>query len=409
MATEHRVAPTNPVGTNTAVTNPAATDSVAGEAVGSSDGGAGRLWYLDRIRVVLTVVVIVYHLAMTYGNLSAWYYSEPVMRGPKELPPWAGVLDGFVMVNAAYFMGFFFLISGFFVVGSYDRKGGRAFVRDRLRRLGIPLLLAYLVLIPLCKIPTFVMMNRAGSNPYGILLFLWPDPGPMWFIGTLLLFCLGYAWVRRWTRNRPIPSGSGRPLRWWAYVGFGVLLAAVTFGWRMFVPIPLVPILGIPLPVYIPQYILLFAVGVMAYRRNWFATLPRSAAWWGLGTAAVATAALFPIVYGVDAPAAGLGQVAFGVVQACWEAALCVGMCVGVTALFSYWLNRPGRWIGGLGKDAYTVYLVHAPLLILVGLALSWLYVDPLLKWALAAVIAVPLCFAIARQVRILPGLRRIL
>lgn len=37
-------------------------------------------------------------------------------------------------------MGFFFLLSGYFAAISYERKGAVRFARERLLRLGIPLL-----------------------------------------------------------------------------------------------------------------------------------------------------------------------------------------------------------------------------------------------------------------------------
>ena len=41
-------------------------------------------------------------------------------------------------VNAAFFMGLFFLISAYFVPSSFERKGTWTFLKDRFLRLGIP-------------------------------------------------------------------------------------------------------------------------------------------------------------------------------------------------------------------------------------------------------------------------------
>jgi hypothetical protein len=32
---------------------------------------------LDNFRVLLTVLVVLFHVALTYGNLPIWYYHEP--------------------------------------------------------------------------------------------------------------------------------------------------------------------------------------------------------------------------------------------------------------------------------------------------------------------------------------------
>ncbi|WP_181923822.1 hypothetical protein [Streptomyces inhibens] len=45
-------------------------------------------------------------------------------------------------------MGFFFMIAGYFTPASYDRKGARPFLRDCLKRLGVPLLAFLLLYVP---------------------------------------------------------------------------------------------------------------------------------------------------------------------------------------------------------------------------------------------------------------------
>ena len=58
-------------------------------------------------------------------------------------------------------MGLFFLISGYFVPRAYDRKGATAFLKDRFRRLGIPLLLFGLLV-------TGPMLYFSQDEPYNL-------------------------------------------------------------------------------------------------------------------------------------------------------------------------------------------------------------------------------------------------
>ena len=123
-----------------------ATANSISRQVGDSAGrGASRAYYIDRIRVILTALVVLHHTAITYGAPGGWYY--------RELPTTAsltGILFTlFVSTNQAYFMGFFFLIAGYFTPASYDRKGPGKFLVDRLIRLGIPLALYGVLLDPL--------------------------------------------------------------------------------------------------------------------------------------------------------------------------------------------------------------------------------------------------------------------
>ena len=95
-----------------------------------------RLLFVDNIRVFLTILVVLHHLMIIYSGNGSWIYNENREDEVTEaLGAW------FCSVNQAYFMGLFLLISAYFVPGSYDRKGAGRFLKDRLIRLGIPLLL----------------------------------------------------------------------------------------------------------------------------------------------------------------------------------------------------------------------------------------------------------------------------
>ncbi|MCP4303781.1 MAG: acyltransferase family protein, partial [bacterium] len=92
--------------------------------------GRPKLFYIDWLRVLLVSLVVAHHAAQAYGPTGgAWPVFEP--ERTELLGPFFGV-------NAAFFMGFFFLISGYFVPASLARKGAARFIRDRLIRLGVP-------------------------------------------------------------------------------------------------------------------------------------------------------------------------------------------------------------------------------------------------------------------------------
>jgi hypothetical protein len=102
---------------------------------------SSRLLFMDNLRVFLTILVVLHHLAITYGASGSWFYRE---RPTTEL---AGTLLSLLtMLDHFYFMGLFFLIAGYFVPKALDRKGPVQFLKDRLVRLGIPLV-AYSFLI----------------------------------------------------------------------------------------------------------------------------------------------------------------------------------------------------------------------------------------------------------------------
>ena len=85
-----------------------------------------RLLYLDNLKVCLTVLVIFHHAGQAYGDGGGWAYTP---SNPAEVMPW---IWHFFSVDAAFFMGLFFLISGYFVPASYDKQGASVFVQKKL-------------------------------------------------------------------------------------------------------------------------------------------------------------------------------------------------------------------------------------------------------------------------------------
>ena len=91
-----------------------------------------RDFYIDCLRSVMIALVVLDHAAITYGASGLWFYHE--------LSPSAAlsskILTLFSATNQAYFMGFLFLLAGYFTPGSLERKGYARFLGDRFLRLG---------------------------------------------------------------------------------------------------------------------------------------------------------------------------------------------------------------------------------------------------------------------------------
>lgn len=77
-----------------------------------------RLLYIDNIRILLICLVIATHTSITYGGPGSWFFTD-LGDGP-VMPFILIVLDA---LNQSFFMGFFVLISAYFVPGSLMRKG----------------------------------------------------------------------------------------------------------------------------------------------------------------------------------------------------------------------------------------------------------------------------------------------
>ncbi|TDD08228.1 acyltransferase [Nonomuraea deserti] len=369
-----------------------------------------RLFHVDNLRTALMALVVIHHSAIGYSNIPRWYYTEP----PAD--PTGTLLDILLLLNQAFFMGAFFLISGLFVPGSYDRKRAAPFLRERLLRLGVPLLLWLLVIRPLATVGRYATAVDAAARqgtelPYWQYYLLSFTPGPMWFVEVLLVFSALYVLWRRLAVQDRRPSTSatvtGRAPGAVAIVGFAIGLALVTYLWRIVVPMG-VSVLGLPTPAYLPQYAALFTVGLIAARRGWLEGLSRTAGRIGFATAALAAVGLV-----LDLVLAGEAILGHGtlpsLVAATCETALAVGIMLGLLVLFRERLGHQGRRRRFLSTHAFTVYVIHPAVLVALGYALRDVQAPAVAKFALLTVLGLPLCWAAAYVVRALPGARKVL
>jgi fucose 4-O-acetylase-like acetyltransferase len=369
-----------------------------------------RLLYVDNLRTALMALVVIHHSVIGYSNVPRWYYIEP----PTD--PSGTLLDILIVLNQAFFMGAFFLISALFVPGSYDRKGAGQFLRERLLRLGVPLLLWLLVVRPLATVGRYIAARDAASQqgtelPYWQYYLQSFTPGPMWFVEVLFVFSALYVLWRLLTvqgrRASASTPATGRAPGAVAIVGFTIGLALVTYLWRIAVPMG-ASILGLPSPAYLPQYAALFIVGLIATRRGWLGGLSRTTGWIGFATAAVTAVVLLLVL--ISAPEASMGHGSLqSLIMATCETTLAVGVILGLLVLFRERLGHQGRRRRFLSDHAFTVYVIHPAVLVALGYALSDVQAPAVAKAALLVALALPLCWAAAYLVRALPGARKVL
>jgi len=154
-----------------------------------------RVAYLDNQKVVLVAVIIAGHSVFGYASasLGSWPYQDV-----REVTL-ARVSQALLAIPAApaglCAMGLFFLISGVVTPGSVARKGPGRFARNRVVRLGVPLAIWMLGIWPALLL---VRDRWGGNNPFATFWFEFLhrtpsfESGPMWFVGVLLIYSLGY-------------------------------------------------------------------------------------------------------------------------------------------------------------------------------------------------------------------------
>ena len=245
---------------------------------------AQRIFYLDSLRIMLTILVIAHHVGQAYGPTGGYWPVQEAVR--------AAVLGPFFTVNRSFFMSLFFMISGYFMIGAYQRNGFGAFIRGRLVRLGIPVLVFAGLMVPA---RLFLFKEHIAR---------WDDyfnAAHLWYLEHVLLFSVVYA---LWQRIRPArPAGVERSARGadarravpgLLTTGAALLVVAAACGIvRIWSPIDRwVNILGFFSVAFadVPRDLAFFIFGAMAFRRGWFESFParRGLAWLAVGLVAAA-------------------------------------------------------------------------------------------------------------------------
>jgi glucan biosynthesis protein C len=378
-----------------------------------------RLPWIDHVRTLVIVLVVHLHACVTYSHVGDWYVKsarEPTLAEKVPFIVWEGHLQ-------AFFMGLLFFISGFFAHGSLSRRGALGFARERLVRLGLPVLFYMLVIHPFIVLGLNPWNAQFGSRPmwfarYVITGRFLASSGPLWFAFALLIFCLILAcWHAIRKRAHPdistpssteatIAAPSAKQL-WF----FALALGLGSFLVRLVQPMG-TSILNLQLCFFV-QYVAFFVAGLHAARHGWLLPLvvsvrARAAGWLALiGGPAVLLSLMFAGRTGSPSDFfGGWHWQAFG--YAVWEQLVGVGLSLGVLAFFARRLNvehAPLRW---LSERSFGVFVFHAPVLVALMMLFRPLPQQVYLLIAALTLAGLVASFVVADVARRVPGLRAI-
>ena len=387
---------------------------------GTEVGAKSRLYFADYLRAALVSLVVLHHISITYGASGSFYYIEPATSSAA-----AGLLSLFTNFNQAWFLGCFFLISGYFSSGSFDRKGPRQYLKDRLIRLGIPLLIFYFLLNPITVFIAFSHASAAQLVSAGLplpLAWTWQfyvnsvGTGPLWFVEMLLIFEIGYSIWRFASGDLSGQKEKRPPFPSYRKIAFFILLLAIaSYLIRIVLPIG-GSVLGFPSLFDLPQYLSFFVIGTVAARGDWLRKMPGSMAKRLFGLALIATVTLLVLaIAGTEVSSLGWGSLVgngslSSAFYALWDSTWAVGMTMFAIAFFRRYFNTAGRLWKFFSEHFYTAYVLQAPIIVAIAvLVLSPIHIESLLKFGLASVIILPLVWAAAYLVKKIPFAARVL
>ena len=375
-----------------------------------------RILYIDNIRTLLVILVILLHVSIIYGPIEFWYYYEGTVQTSTY------ILGFFISITQAFFMGLFFMISAYFIVPSYSRIKTGIYIKKRLKRLGIPLLFYTITIGPfLLYIKAFFVsgykVNFFSFYYNYIIKNIIIETGPLWFIEVLLIFTLIFIAIIvtiKKIKNKKIiikKESQNFPENYRLYV-FILILTVVTFISRLWFPIGGTAIGQLS---FFPQYILLFVFGIFAYINNWFEKITyRKAIFW-FKTLTITAPLWLLILYlsgtfeegTITKFVGGFHWQAF--LYSLWESILCVSISICIIYFFREKLNFQNKFLKILSVSAYTVFIIHPLIIYPLAFLIRAYDLHPLIKFLTVSVIGLTLSFLIGILVRKIPSFKKIL
>lgn len=351
-------------------------------------GQANRIHAFDNLRAIMMWLGIVLHVALNHTTAPS-----PLPWRDSQTTPLADLILVFIH---AFRMPVFFILAGFFVAYLVTHRGHWGMVKHRLRRLALPFVIFWPVLIVCTTILMlmYVHLMERGTVGLDVTLLARKSAGAtpfntmhMWFIYYLVWFCvLTGTLTPLWSRMSVALRGMIDEIflnlvgRWWGLLLLTLPLALIGSFHRAGV----LAVSGsfIPQPDEIVHHGMFFVVGLLVYRHREI-LLPRlvDACWRNalVGTVVFAVASTMFVSFAKSPGAIPYAEVwiafLYNLTSWLWSFAL--------IGLFLRYLSSQNRVLRYVSDSSYWVFLVHMLGTIGFGALVYKLPLGPFAKMAL--------------------------
>jgi surface polysaccharide O-acyltransferase-like enzyme len=337
-------------------------------------------------------------------------------------------------------LGILFFISAYFAAAGFAKKGRAAFVKERLFRLGIPLLVYMFVVAPFIRFvlletaATGQAVNLAAAYIRYLLQFEWfGATGPLWFNEALIIFCLVYALFKGKNfagKREPVQAPSGPATAGAPAVATVLFIiagtAAAAFLIRLVFPIG-TDVFNLQFS-FFASYIALFVLGIRAGEELWLNKIAGSPVgpsvrppagagvsapgrFWFIAALAVGIPLWFVIMIAGGALDGTLliygGFYWQSAAYALWESFTAVAFSFGLLWLFKKFCNAENALSRFIAANAFGVYMFHPPVLVGISLLLRFWKAAPALKFFAVTPLAIAASLGFSALVRLCPAARK--
>lgn len=376
-----------------------------------------RILFLDNLRYLMVLLVVVLHAAVSYTKFVPWW----CVKDSNSV-----FFDILLLILDVFLMPVLYFIAGYFAILSFQKKGPRLFLKAKLKRLGLPLLICIPLISPVFPFiyhytrNNFVLhnsfypywinyMKNAGDLYIGVIRSMDQfSHSYLWFISLLLFFFMIftlYASKKKWYGTKVPPDSTEKiPERsiLMIFLAVGSLCTVSAFIATLIFSTPADPepwvILGNLLqfqPVKVVSYMLYFTMGVYAFHKKWFINteIPGHPLLWTV-VSLLLSFTLLALLKRLMMNPSLLTLFFFTLVRSF--------LCLSFLAAFTSWAlrhwNRPSHFNALLASNSYYIYIIHFLVVIILQLILvGWSGGSIFIKFSIISFASIVISYGISQ------------
>jgi peptidoglycan/LPS O-acetylase OafA/YrhL len=346
-----------------------------------------RLRGFDSLRFFMIFLVIVFHVSITFMEYAPQYWY--VLDDQKSI-----IFTILVMFLDGFPVTILFFLAGYFSKPSFEKNGIRNFLLDKSKRIGIPWLIGVFLIAPFFAYMSYQSYHLPAITALKFITTMFFGTFYMqahyWYLGILFFLFLFYA-VYEQKANKTVKVKQDKHilviLSTWivsiaAYYGSTLIKSSDTW-------------LNVCFVLYFQQsrligYIMIFLLGVYAYKRNWFAKDGWSPNWIVWGTIGI-NVIIFSFFWNMIITWIVSDTIRL-IINAVLYNTITITATLFLTGLFSKFQKPLYKLTSRFSSNSYGIYWLH---LIILTAILHWfkqINIAIPIKWFLCIILTLLIC-----------------
>jgi glucans biosynthesis protein C len=370
-----------------------------------------RLYYLDNLRIFLSILVVLHHVGIAYGTMGSWcYITNDLMQGPAQV-----LLSALFGIESIFSMNLFFFLSAYFTPQSLEKKGAGQFLKGQFIRLGIPLLTVMFFLAPALLFGIEKYNETTDSSLFGyigIQISKHLHTSHAWFVLVLIIFELVYVLYRKLVKKSLSNLISDKIPSHLSILIFVIVCGLTSFAVRQFYPIGK-NFIGLQFGNF-TLHIFMYSLGILVRRKNWLEELALKVTKTWFKGALLLSGLFFYVMSLVFKETLKLSHFLGGLhlegfIFAFAETIMCIGYCAFLLVLFKKMADFSGFLLTKMAENRYAVYIIHSVVIVAITMLLEFTGGTPFMKFCIASLLSIAGSFILGYFLRLIPAVKRIL